>query len=591
MKNLNEITGLEIVKRIEELTGISLKVTDDYPAVLTGSTVAVVVLEMLGLAKLKGLLFDSDVDVFCIDSQYEPEMKRSESDVVDAGGYGPFARQLRTYVLESTIRSGPLNVTFIGGHPFYEGNIDRRLDDIEGDLDNLSERLIYRVVKPFDINMVQVGVNLEDYAFYYTEHFKHFTETGQLMAVNIDSCIYTVLRMQKKLEQLQAVSTGKLNFYVDKKRTLTALSIGQSAVIHNLERHKESVEIRLTELDSDRNTYNRCRQEELEELEMTKSNIDFHTRITAYHLQKNGKYIPEWFRINEDRSSSLQRYPMKGFTRDIDDIRNIVVALQMEKNIKHTKNAFLIEGICGSTTFTARAGREIDKFEYFYSLLPSREYKRNTVRKIFHELDGHNLLDDILRFSRTYAEALTICQRVLKFKKKHGTWIIGALETTMNRIPHDQDHVLAFLNSNHAIKTTIDLELDKLVGDIREPIFPADILRRYGNIKEVLTRKELMDEGEEMRHCVGGYGSAVADGTIILSIKEPERCTCEISQGYGNDKKYKMEQVRSYHNANVKEETRELCKRLARILNTLIKKGVTEVKKGDVTDTDMYNPF
>ena len=55
--------------------------------------------------------------------------------------------------------------------------------------------------------------------------------------------------------------------------------------------------------------------------------------------------------------------------------------------------------------------------------------------------------------------------------------------------------------------------------------------------KELTTKKDLMDEGVVMHHCVGGYGEPVKDGRcMIFHIGSPfEDSTLEISARFARD--------------------------------------------------------
>lgn len=589
MNNLN-LNVQAIIKRIEEISGLDLSVTDDYTAILTGSSVTLVALEQLGLVKLNDRLIDDmDVDIFCIDSSYQPEINRTDGDVVDIGRYGPFAKQLRGYSLEYTMRSGLLNVTFVGGYAYKPHILDAALSSKETEM-SLHEKMISRLIAAFDVNAVQIGICLQDMEIHYTRYFEYLCTTGQLIAVNIDTIPYTLMRLEKKSQQLNRLSTS-LNFYVNEKATRFAMELAHSAILHNLELHykdvKESLRLatkavethsrkeegQLGMFDEDSLEYNKNRQEYLKmDLEFTARNIEFHEKITSHHYLKTNTYKPSWLVINEDRSTNLRRLEMKGQTRPIDDVRRIAIGIQLQKR-KRSKYSFLAEAITGSTTFTNRVGYEIKAFRIQYESIPNREYKKNRIRKMFHKLDYHQILGTILELSEGEMDTgIKMCNNVLTLEKKYGTWAIGTIETAVFRA-NSNESVRSLLLNMETMTSIVEREKVMMEGQIREPIFPQQILDRFGKMRELLSRKELMEEGDTMHHCVGGYSEKVFLGSIILSIASPERCTCEISRKNGTGK-YKMVQVRSYHNDSVSRDTDKTCKTLARTLNKLIEKGV-----------------
>jgi len=94
----------------------------------------------------------------------------------------------------------------------------------------------------------------------------------------------------------------------------------------------------------------------------------------------------------------------------------------------------------------------------------------------------------------------------------------------------------------------------------------ASIIARYGedlppsplkgtkDIKHICTVEGLLDEGVEMKHCVGGYVDRVMDGDVfIYSVHAPERATMEVHRLL--DGKFRIEQVKLYRNGKVSKET------------------------------------
>jgi hypothetical protein len=83
---------------------------------------------------------------------------------------------------------------------------------------------------------------------------------------------------------------------------------------------------------------------------------------------------------------------------------------------------------------------------------------------------------------------------------------------------------------------------------------PSSPLREAENIVHISKVRDLLAEGEEMKHCVGGYVERVMSGDVfIYRIFEPERATVEVERM--PDGKFRIVQVKSYKNGDVSNTT------------------------------------
>lgn len=96
-------------------------------------------------------------------------------------------------------------------------------------------------------------------------------------------------------------------------------------------------------------------------------------------------------------------------------------------------------------------------------------------------------------------------------------------------------------------------------------------------IRELVTASELQREGEEMRHCVGGYARAVEDGrSIIISFRHPEgklRSTLELKK---DGKAYRVVQHRAFANKNPSEKELEIGLEICSLMNSFEEKESSE---------------
>ena len=106
---------------------------------------------------------------------------------------------------------------------------------------------------------------------------------------------------------------------------------------------------------------------------------------------------------------------------------------------------------------------------------------------------------------------------------------------------------------------------DRIAGEINRKDRAA-IIARYGEdlppsplkgtkyIEHISKVGDLLDEGVEMKHCVGGYVDRVMGGDIfIYRVHAPERATMEVRRL--PDGKFRIEQVKLWRNGNASKET------------------------------------
>jgi hypothetical protein len=86
---------------------------------------------------------------------------------------------------------------------------------------------------------------------------------------------------------------------------------------------------------------------------------------------------------------------------------------------------------------------------------------------------------------------------------------------------------------------------------------PPSPLKGTETIIHISKVRDLLAEGEEMAHCVGGYVERVMSGNVyIYRILEPERATMEVERM--PDGKIRIVQVKLYKNGDVSNNTFKL---------------------------------
>jgi len=89
---------------------------------------------------------------------------------------------------------------------------------------------------------------------------------------------------------------------------------------------------------------------------------------------------------------------------------------------------------------------------------------------------------------------------------------------------------------------------------------PPSPLKNTKDIKHICKVGDLLDEGVEMKHCVGGYVDRVMGGDVfIYRVYAPERATMELHRL--PDGKFRIEQMKLYRNGKVSVETWDILRR------------------------------
>ena len=143
----------------------------------------------------------NDLDIF----EESPERDNFPSDFVD---YKPPSTPIRTNQL--IIEGDGYNVTKLS----YDHGSNYRIVDVRRDgmlniiqisrVVNRDNRNDYQyILKGFDFNCCQVGIDLETNKIFYTEEFKEFLDNKQLEVTAIYTPAHTAIRLFKKLDELK----------------------------------------------------------------------------------------------------------------------------------------------------------------------------------------------------------------------------------------------------------------------------------------------------------------------------------------------------------------------------------------------------
>lgn len=337
-------------------------------------------------------------------------------------------------------------------------------------------------LRTFDLNAVQVGVNLETGQLHWTRTFERFCTSYQLSIVTLHTPLHSLIRYFKKKQELQGIF-GNDERMVEMVGAAYHLGCGEDGVLedyHNLRWHFGTL-------------YK-------ERLDAVAGFILPHFELTRPANNSGQVYlltprfdIPADLRANDNivfdlpaRSYALREKHRKGMQERLGYLCEHRT-FGSQKSVSFTRASWLAQGqafVAGNVT--AAEMQQIDKVVGMHVAL------RIHLRGL--SLDA--------QWSRVKALKTAASER--------GLWVYGAFETISDvDAPWEEPGFSAFL----------DEEAVRLSQTLAKAILPLFRLDGY-DIKELTTGMALANEGEELHHCVGGYARSVEAGhSRIVSFR------------------------------------------------------------------------
>ena len=246
------------------------------------------------------------------------------------------------------------------------------------------------------------------------------------------------------------------------------------------------------------------------------------------------KFFLPYFYVSEGKDPASQEffyYRNKGFLEeDWDEY------CEDEKNHKHLHGSEHLQTI----TLLNKGSKNFQKSKrliFNYKLLPPlilRDYydnvkngllnyniKEDRLRKIQPLLDKHRYLDSLLsflwRYGFSFNDILGFITRLSRDKES----FVGFLENFMK----DRKKQSTLFKGNFSAKDLYDTlfsyhweEIKEKDRDLVNPV-ELDLFKYNKKVSELNSTYKLEVEGHLMKHCVGGYTSAIKNGSRIFSIE------------------------------------------------------------------------
>jgi hypothetical protein len=513
-ERLRRLSGEDILRRLPEAEALGAEPRPPL-SLLAGQAVASTIYALLGIGS--GPVRDLDVfeDAPCCTNGWRcaPAIHEWRSHPrhdalaevlsVYGGGMGQF-RHRGSYTIASVTNTGLVNrIVIYQDAQHAEGNPDEQLPCPR------------RIIADFDINAVQVGVDLHTRVLVWTDAFERFLGTRQLQVETAWTPAQTAFRLVHKARDLPWA-------YVD-----WDTEIGLLGTL--LEGANESSRFSWRFCEPTRRKYGYLLQSHADQETLADGRL-------LVHRAPRGKKKPAqplWTLRPTDPCIADWRERIAALPLDESAANKLQKRLQTEpKTFPGNWRTFF-----GPTRATVRAravraaahpGAPIEPMLARGPVALDRDFAArhldeiNRLRKEHPHLWGRLACWD-------WPDQLQIVRNLRRAERSFGRWAIGVVE-------QHRGEMVEWLSAEALARF-----LDEYIREARAPLVEQPLATRtlgVVTIRELTTKAELLDEGNALQHCVGGYARMVREAcTRILSLCDDEglRSTALIERERGYD--------------------------------------------------------
>lgn len=460
--------------------------------VVAGQAVASLVMEELGIYQGGPI---NDVDVFLMNGSINCRSRRTlvrtaDRRTYEGSTYDPYHQVLRTivknhYQVVGTARQGMLNL--VGCIPGDAGML----------VPERGEALVRRVVGAFDLNCVQVGIDLATEAFWASPAFWQFCRTWELEVVAAYTPLHTAVRFLDKKKTLGCYGNEALAMTTCAlPLAITRMFPGMPASQGIAERHGVKVHSRFLAHPQLAAWFTSTPLA----LEMTSSRV-FDTHLVSDRLESIQALVRSVHPLELD-SESVARIALAVQTGAPQMAKHLVLAGTAERS-RHA----LVRRACAQPA--------LDHLLPQYLAAPrdvvgTQQLSQAKVTTLARMLQAHGLLRRVL-VNKPFAQQLEIAGAINHLVRKFGQAIIGWLEVVPAEVVRnavsDPQKIVEFIeeriaNGNKPLIEPMDRTwLQRAI----ERVFRV-------TVTELVSDQQLIEEGHRQRHCVGGYGPLLESG-------------------------------------------------------------------------------
>lgn len=509
-----------------------------------------------------------------------------------------YLSKISRYKVVHSETKGSINKTYITSYKGY----------FSGRLFNFAD-MTKDIIENFDINATQVGFCLDTMKIVYTEDFLDFCINKQLEISHWNTPNHSLIRLMKKSKELgpnvfinfeeakflAMTYTGALeNLYESSRVKLLARTeltskdeiynelTWQTQSLSDLDRlplffGKKHRADYLKYLSEEKDIKLRARGSVLSTQEFLPTSKNENSLLTAITPKDRNVFFSKFLESirNSDigKSSHADRFiedlekifykntasHIKKSISDLGELRKTIVSYVIEqvqllpysyRSIKNARSNVTKHYIKMKTEKIKSESKaiSINTMTQEIELLNFRDlidFNSNFTDqyKIMNKVYGQHSISEYLNYL-PMKDWLTVAKNINKISKlKNGISIYGILEDRSIRIPNSilKDYAsleklfYRYFEKNNEQLTTTSLETS--INGL--------------DIKTLTTKNELIKEGQEMSHCVGGYSGKVrSNNCIILKVSGKDRFTIELIKNQKTES-WELYQIKGKNNQRI----------------------------------------
>ena len=431
--------------------------------------------------------------------------------------------QRELYSIGQTRTQGLLNYVRVDWSPHARNELEGMPDEVQ------SQQQMHWLTKVFDMNCTQAAVDLASGELHVSAHYERFLRSRQLQVVTGYTPVHSMLRYLKKREELKVF--GNDDMHLRLMHRLVQVAQGDAALTtvrrrnvrtgHALVTYEE-VQDECTRQGLDRGDY----------LSVTRAGQGHHNKPLSFGRKyfeqylKHQKMLNPYFVLTRHEKKDVWLLTSKTADSKYDSYTEYQSPMVVALN-------FAEENLAPSKTAKARdEGYQIlldaliaDGKNFHYAFKRARV---NMGRAYCEGMEDENLRRRWLAVAPKHPEFFwaTVAMPFLKQVE-----LLRKMRTTFKKHGIDSPWgALAYKTSTYASlllmhEPTWDAFVLEHIGTYDPLCKPLPLPASLGSVKirELLSSRDLQVEGSRMRHCVGGYSSAVAEGkSRIVSLSMGE---------------------------------------------------------------------
>ena len=448
---------------------------------VAGQAVASAVSELFGEGW--GVVYN-DVDVFRhyrrLDETEEQRKRREKLRVLDTvrftaldlevEGWTPYSAMREVaitrrekYSVVKTMREGMLNVVYY----------DHGYASVDG-----------QFLQTFDINAAQVGVDILSGQLMWTREYQRYLRTKQLEIVTMHTPYQSLIRYFKKRQELDGTYGN------DARMTeMIALAYAMATTPADGYNPREDQSLRW-----------RFGETIAEKLEGVRSFVEPDFEVLSEEVEGHKLYqLAPRFEVERDILKLVRRQG---------DIAHLLPRLSRTLREARRKAFVARAQYVTEPTIALDKPRENPRnlSQLIWLFQGDEALQSNVTVQQLKDLDDFVWRNDVSGYfmQRSLTNSLTVKARIEKAIQERGRWLYGALRTGDERYTafEHEGWMEMFLERENARQAehVIDTVLP-------ERLFP-DV-----NVVELHTRRLLLEEGEALHHCIGGYSHLLTEGS------------------------------------------------------------------------------